>query len=98
MWYRLDANKNPVPCDRPTDEDWEGGNRIVKQEDVGPYFVSTVFLMLDHGFGDEGRPVLFETMVFKDGSGHDEDMERCCTWDEAVEQHKRMVEKYRAKE
>ncbi len=52
--------------------------------------VSTVFLGLDHNFADEGLPILFETMVFRDGDG--EECERYSTWDEAEEGHKRMVE------
>ena len=52
--------------------------------------VSTVFLGLDHRLR-HGPPVLFETMVFVNGSG--DEMERYCTWDEAVEGHERMVAK-----
>jgi len=37
--------------------------RIVGQEYVGPYWVSTVWLGLDHSHS-EGPPVIFETMVF----------------------------------
>lgn len=51
--------------------------------------VSTVFLGLDHRFGD-GQPLLFETMVFVDGD--EGDMERYSTWDEAVAGHQRYVE------
>jgi hypothetical protein len=41
--------------------------RIVKQEDIGRLKVSTVFLSMDHNFGG-GPPVLWETMVFDEGS------------------------------
>lgn len=37
---------------------------IVKQEEVGPYWVSTVWLGIDHGFSMRGVPIIFETMVF----------------------------------
>ena len=37
--------------------------RIVKQEHIGKFLISTVFLCLDHGCG-KGPPVLWETMVF----------------------------------
>jgi hypothetical protein len=37
--------------------------RIIKQEYVGDYWVSTVWLGLDHSFG-HGPPLIFETMVF----------------------------------
>lgn len=47
---------------------WEQpGNRVVASAHVGPFRVSTIFLMLDHGFG-LGRPVLFETMVFNEAT------------------------------
>jgi hypothetical protein len=68
--------------------------RIVKQEMVGNYFVSTVFLGLDHGFG--GGPLWFETMVFL-GAGTEDFSERYETWDEAVAGHERAVALYRNK-
>ena len=52
----------------------------------GDIRVSTVFLGLDHSYGD-GPPLLFETMIF--GGPHDEYQERYSTWDEAEEGHKR---------
>jgi hypothetical protein len=51
--------------------------------------VSTVFLGLDHSFGD-GPPLLFETMLFWEDEGGNEQT-RCSTWLEAEEQHARMV-------
>lgn len=53
--------------------------------------VSTVFLGLDHGWGE--RPLWFETMVF--GTSIDEAMDRYETWDEAVAGHARMVRRAR---
>lgn len=50
--------------------------------------VSTVFLGLDHSFG-EGPPVLFETMVF--GGKHNEEQWRYCTWDQAEVGHRQVV-------
>lgn len=47
--------------------------------------VSTVFLGLDHQWGD-GPPLLFETMIF--GGKHDGYCERYATWDEAEAGHK----------
>lgn len=56
-------------------------------------WVSTVFLGIDHQYGD-GPPLLFETMVFRNGSG--EECERCSNWDEAVAMHDEMVAKVEA--
>jgi hypothetical protein len=49
--------------------------------------VSTVFLGLDHNFRGVGPPVLFETMVFADGSDAFNIQQRCVTWADAERQH-----------
>lgn len=74
------------------------GARFVAKTQVGEYQVSTVFLGLDHGFGldDDEPPILYETMVFKNGSNSDEDCERYATRDEAQRGHDEMVAKYMA--
>jgi hypothetical protein len=38
--------------------------KIVKQEYIGKFFVSTVWLGLDMGLHNENPPLIFETMVF----------------------------------
>lgn len=64
-------------------------NRRVDQTIINPEIrVSTVFLGLDHSFGD-GPPLLFETMIF-DGED-DEYQERYSTWDEAEKGHEKAV-------
>jgi len=67
---------------------FEINNRIVKQDYIGEIFVSTVFLGIDHSYGDE-PPLLFETMIF--GGVPDQYQERYSTWDEAEEGHKRAI-------
>lgn len=64
--------------------------RRVARTDVGAAEISTVFLGIDHRFGEEGPPLLFETMIF--GGELDESQWRCSTWDEAVRQHEHVVE------
>lgn len=64
--------------------------RVARTEKDG-WLVSTVFLGMDHGFGD-GPPLLFETMAF-DEKGEEFDMTRCSTWAEAEQHHKTMCEK-----
>lgn len=67
-WYTLDENENPIPWDY-FEESSHGrylDNKTVWppiQETVGDYWVSTVFLGLDHSFG-QGLPTLWETMIF----------------------------------
>ena len=46
--------------------------KIVKQETIGPYWVSTVFLGLDHNWSRTGPPILWETLVFGKGPLKDE--------------------------
>lgn len=51
-----------------------------------PITVSTVFLSWAHGYSNN-KPLLFETMIF--GGDHDEYQARCCTYEEALLQHKK---------
>jgi len=51
--------------------------------------VSTVFLGLDHSFGN-GPPLLFETMIF--GGEHDQYQDRYETWEQAEAGHKKAVQ------
>ena len=64
------------------------GKRIVKQEDIGEYFVSTVFI----GLHDQ----LFETMIFGGKYDDYEYQVRVDTWEEAEEEHKKAIEKVRS--
>lgn len=62
-------------------------DRIVKQEDIGKMWVSTVFLGLDHSWSETGPPILFETMMTYSGSWQDYQT-RCATWEQAEEMHR----------
>ncbi len=56
--------------------------------------VSTVFLGLDHNFG-EGPPLIFETMIFLSEKDSDEvDCDRYSTEEQALKGHKTMVKKW----
>jgi hypothetical protein len=59
---------------------------------VGRVRVSTVWLGLDHHFGD-GPPIIFETMVF--GGVDDQAQERYCTEAEAIVGHEHWVRSQR---
>ncbi len=87
--YILEGKK-PIP--EPDLMAWgrwfEAADRYVGKTDVGEVHISTVFLGLNHCFG-EGPPVLFETMVF--GGDLDQEQERYTTWDEAEAGHAAMV-------
>ena len=86
-------DKKTIACDDLMEwGKWmQTGERKVADDEHKCIRVSTVFLGLDHSFG-EGEPILFETMVFSDGDGGG-DCERYKTWEEAEEGHKRICEK-----
>lgn len=63
-------------------------NRRVALTKIGAVEVSTVFLGINHNFGD-GEPILFETMIFDETSANRE--WRYATWDEAQAGHDRIV-------
>ena len=83
--YILDGHK-VVPVDLMTWAHWfEKADRHIAQTIQGNVRVSTVFLGLDHQWG-EGPPILFETMIF--GGKHDQYQKRYSTWDEAEQGHR----------
>jgi len=81
--YKLDGKK-PVPCDLTEMAKVFESDRGVAQTKIGDVTISTVFLCIDHQFGD-GPPVLFETMIF--GGQFDQYMQRYHTWEEAEAGH-----------
>lgn len=88
------VNGEPVVCDDYTKwGKWfqSSPERVVKQEEIGPFKISTVFLGMDHNWGG-GSPLLFETMIFGGGdSDLNEWQDRCGTLDAAKEMHARAV-------
>lgn len=73
--------------------------KLVKQELLSNgFYVSTVWLGLDHSFHPGQKPLIFETMVFKkikkDKLGEDVDMDRYSTEAEALQGHEEMVKKW----
>ncbi len=88
--YLLEG-KTPVPCDDllTWGRQFEKMDRHVGFTEHGGVRVSTVFLGLDHAWGD-GPPMIFETMIF--GGEHDQYQERYSTWEEAEAGHKKACE------
>jgi hypothetical protein len=84
-YYVLDGhNAKPVKDVLEWGKYFDKSDRTVKKTTVGEAKVSTVFLGLNHRFG-EGEPLLFETMIF--GGKEDGWRKRYSTWDEAVKGH-----------
>lgn len=101
MYYILDANGEPRPCaDVVAWGLWfeatkDTGERLIAQdrdERAGPdgVRVSTVFLGLDHQWGD-GPPVLWETLVF--GGALDGEMVRYTSRAAALAGHQQMCQR-----
>lgn len=87
--YILDGRRVRLCRDLITWAEWfEKADRRVAETTVGDARVSTVFIGLDHQFGD-GPPLIFETMVF--GGPWAGEMDRCSTWDEAEVMHEQML-------
>jgi hypothetical protein len=103
--YILDDDNRPVRVDIREAVAWREAHpdrRIVKQEDVGGYRVSTVFLQLDHSFADDATPVLWETLVFdrRDPNGVNHwseiDGDRYTSHEDALAGHEVLAAKWRA--
>jgi hypothetical protein len=90
--YILDGKK-AVPAEFMAWARWyetAGDTRVVAKTTVGESRVSTVFLGIDHNWGD-GPPLLFETMVFE--GPLDGEQERYSTWEEAEAGHAAMCQR-----
>lgn len=94
--FIIDENKKLIPVDFMTWARWfETADKVIKKDYVtvsvaGPTVeVSTVFLGLNHQFGD-GPPLLFETMIFcgpEDGY-----QDRYSTYEEALAGHEKALQ------
>lgn len=99
-YYAILRGHDVVPCDDTMvwGRWFETANRRVAETYLGSAWVSTVFLGLNHNHLGRGRPLWFETMVFRDGNRCKKDVyqERCTTWAEAEAMHARGVKRERA--
>jgi hypothetical protein len=68
---------------------FETSDRRVALTEVNGKTVSTVFVGIDLGFGENEKPLVFETMTFGDGTGEEI---RTATWEEAEAAHQVAVE------
>jgi hypothetical protein len=100
MRYILDGHTT-VPCeDLSTWAEWyKNADRQVGDTTVGEALISTVFLSMNHNFG-QGEPILFETMVFSEGSNdtYEEFTRRYETWDDAWHGHCAVVNQLKYRE
>lgn len=76
---------------------FEKEDRRVKQQTLkNGFFVSTVFLGIDYNYTSIGKPLIFETMVFYGDKSY-LDCKHYSTEEEAIEGHKKMVQRWKNK-
>jgi hypothetical protein len=95
--YWILQGKLAVPVDLMTWARWfesAGDSRLVAKTRIGGVEISTIFIGLDHNFFEDGEPEIFETMVFRGGSG--QECDRCGTWEGAEGMHTNAVALVRA--
>ena len=99
-YFKL-VNRIAMPCTMEEALEFYGEDKKrVRETEIGPATVSTIFMPLNHNFGG-GDPILFETMIYLRGDvdadfweGMSEYLnyqERCSTWAEAEEMHDEAV-------
>ena len=91
-WFRRNPDNTVTDMGRNwciPDGEWSATQTVAKTK-IDAYEVSTVFLFLDHSYGDDATPILWETLVFGDGPWADEGR-RYNTYDEAVAGHEAYV-------
>lgn len=92
-YYELDINTGKltkIPENSPPQViDNLFSNKWQLYNEVGNVKISTVFLVINHGYA--GIPILFETMIF--GGKHNEYQERYSTLAEARKGHLRAIDK-----
>lgn len=94
--YILDEEGNPKPATLHEWASWfETAERRVADTKVGETHISTVFLGLDHSFGQSQKPLLWETMIF--GGEHDGYQERYTSRADAEAGHAHAVSLAQAK-
>ena len=89
--YYILIENIPVVCENMMEwAKWNATHKFhVKDVLINDVRISTVFLGINHQYGD-GLPLLFETMVF--GGKLDGEMDRYSTWKEAETGHDRIVQ------
>lgn len=88
--YWLDKDNQPQPVTSEAEYSRAWKDKSVLKTRVDTDWVSTVFLSLDHSHPRGGK-VLFETMIFSDQENLNNWMDRCGTWEGAVDCHLSVV-------
>ena len=73
------------------DEDKRIVRKTVLKRGQQEVTISTVFLCIDHNYYGEGKPLLFETMIFDNSHTGGEPCYRYNTWEEAEKDHMSII-------
>lgn len=92
----FDRKGNPLTCldwgDKFSDREYQ----VVKQETIGKYLISTVWVGLNMNMFRDGPPLIFETMIFFEQAGNKNELcgyqERYSTEEEALIGHEKAKE------
>ena len=100
MFYAMNEDKSTTPLYGPDaslkwSRTFEKNRRVAWDELEGVGYVSTVFLGMDHAFGN-GPPQLFETMARIGDHWAEEVMRRYSTYEDALAGHNELVAEHRA--
>jgi hypothetical protein len=97
--YILNEDGKPIPePDILKWAEWMGreGNKRIAQTEINGFWISTIFLGIDHSFIGGVFPILFETLVFtKEGKALEETMQRYSSKTDAIEGHKKVENQMR---
>lgn len=92
-FYYLDENKNPIKCNLPCYiKNCITNDNRVDETTIGDYWISTVFLCIDHSWGKSELPLLFETMIQHKRNEWLHYQKRYSTYAQAQEGHKEAIE------
>lgn len=97
MFDLYDRKGRPISVEEYGELTRQQDYKILKQTHLDSgIWISTVWLGLDHNYGDQGPPLIFETMVFESlhNWGSDVDVQRYSTEDEALKGHDELCELY----
>jgi len=88
MYYNKEGKEISLQDYAKLFEDWN--YKRVKVSKVYNWAISTVWLGLDHSYGENNKPLIFETMVFNE-IGDSVDCQRYATLEEAQKGHRKIL-------
>lgn len=97
LYYFLNKDKSVIKCSlkefsEQLNEMMINDSKHVKKSDIGNFWISTVWLGINHNWGS-GSPILFETMILNKYTQEWLDyLVRYSTWDNALIGHENAIQ------